>query len=192
MRIRYVTLDSPVGPLAVAWRGGTILAVHMEETQDRRGWSHRYRTTSPEKRMRQALEDRFDEVDLERAEPTARPVRMLARYFEGNTGALDRLEVDPGGTPFQAKVWERLRRIPAGDTMTYGEIAASVGHPEGARAAGGAVGSNPIPLVIPCHRVLAADGTLNGFGGGLLRKRWLLRHEGAVFRDSAPEQLRLL
>ena len=103
----------------------------------------------------------------------------LARYFDGETSAIDALDVDPGGTEFQAAVWRALREIPAGETRTYGELAGAVGHSGSARAAGGAVGSNPIAIVIPCHRVVGADGRLTGFGGGVRRKRWLLTHEGA-------------
>ena len=180
MKVRYATMKSPVGPVAVAWKGSSIVAIQMEETKDRMGWGHEYRATSPEKRLRHTLEDRFDDFELEHAEPTARVPKALARYFEGDVEAIDRVEVDPGGTPFQAKIWKRLREIPAGATMTYGELAASVGHPDGARAAGGAVGSNPIPIVIPCHRVIGSDGSLTGYGGGLRMKVWLLRHEGAL------------
>jgi methylated-DNA-[protein]-cysteine S-methyltransferase len=192
MKIRYATLDTPVGPVAVAWKSDTIVAIHMEETKDRMGWGNRYRAVSPEKRMRAELSARFGDVELERADANRGPAKKLARYFAGAVRAIDDLPVDPGGTPFQTKVWRRLRGIPAGETMTYGELAVSVGHPDGARAAGGAVGSNPIPIVIPCHRVIAANRTLNGFGGGLQRKRWLLRHEGATFRDDSPKQLALL
>lgn len=192
MTIRYTTMDTPVGPVAVAWRREAIVAIHMEEARDRTGWRSRPRRIDPEKRMREDLAARFPGLEPERSDGRRGPARRLARYFAGDVHAIDDLAVDPGGTPFQAKIWKRLRGIPAGKTMTYGELAAAVGHPDGARAAGGAVGSNPIPIVIPCHRVVAANRTLNGFGGGLPRKRWLLRHEGASFRDDSPRQLRLL
>jgi methylated-DNA-[protein]-cysteine S-methyltransferase len=164
--------------------------------EDRRdphgGWNGSYRPISPADRLAADVSARFGDVTIERADASAGPARKLLAYFAGEVHAIDRLDVDPGGTPFQAAVWKRLREIPAGTTTTYGELAASVGRPGSARAAGGAVGANPIPIVVPCHRVIAAGGTLNGFGGGLDRKRWLLRHEGAAFRDDSPEQLRLL
>ena len=110
----------------------------------------------------------------------------LRRYFDGDVDAIDALDVDPGGTDFQAAIWAELRRIPVGETTTYSDLAARVGHEGAARAAGGAVGANPIPVVIPCHRIVGADGRLTGFGGGLTRKRWLLEHEGAGASLSLP------
>jgi methylated-DNA-[protein]-cysteine S-methyltransferase len=189
MKIRWATMDTPVGPVAVAWNGTTIVAIHMEETEDRKGWADEYRDVRPEERLAADLVGRFGDVELERADADTGPAAKLARYFAGDVRAIDGLAVDPAGTPFQASVWQRLREIPVGATTTYGELAASVGHPGSARAAGGAVGANPIPIVIPCHRVLAANGTLNGFGGGLARKKWLLEHEGARFRDDSPGRL---
>jgi methylated-DNA-[protein]-cysteine S-methyltransferase len=102
----------------------------------------------------------------------------LRDYFAGDLQALDAIGVDPAGTPFQQEVWAALRRIPAGTTLSYGELAASVGCKAGARAVGAANGSNPIALIIPCHRVIRGDGSLCGYGGGVWRKAWLLRHEG--------------
>ena len=128
-------------------------------------------------------------VDIERIADHVHsaPARALTRYFRGDPTALDELPADPGGTGFQAAVWNALRHIPAGETRTYGQLAAEVGHPGSARAAGGAVGSNPIPLVIPCHRIVGADGRLTGFGGGVARKHWLLRHEGVALRDDTAQ-----
>jgi methylated-DNA-[protein]-cysteine S-methyltransferase len=101
----------------------------------------------------------------------------LADYFSGDLRAIDRVEVDPRGTPFQKRVWAALRTIPAGTTWSYAELARAVGRPTATRAVGAANGRNPIALVVPCHRVIASDGTLGGYGGGLEMKRWLLRHE---------------
>ena len=93
------------------------------------------------------------------------------------------------GTAFQRKVWAALQRIPAGETRSYGQLAAEIGEPDAARAVGLANGQNPIAIVIPCHRVIGADGSLTGFGGGLPRKRWLLTHEGAAYRENrAPKR----
>lgn len=103
----------------------------------------------------------------------------LAAYFSGDLAALDSLPVACVGTDFQRRVWRALREIPCGATATYGELAAHIGNPKAVRAVGLANGANPVGIVVPCHRVIGADGSLTGFGGGLERKRWLLAHEGA-------------
>jgi len=102
----------------------------------------------------------------------------LARYFAGELGALESIAWCTGGTAFQRTVWQALTRIAPGTTTTYGTLARALGVPSAARAVGMANGSNPLGIVVPCHRVIGADGTLTGYGGGLHRKRWLLRHEG--------------
>ena len=104
----------------------------------------------------------------------------LEAYFEGELDALASLEVAPDGTDFQRKVWSALRQIPVGATCSYREIAGTIGQPTAMRAVGAANGRNPIALVVPCHRVIAADGTLGGYAGGLWRKQWLLKHERAL------------
>jgi methylated-DNA-[protein]-cysteine S-methyltransferase len=104
----------------------------------------------------------------------------VAAYFRGALGAVDDLPLATLGTPFQRRVWAALRTIPAGRTVSYGELARRVGRPESVRAVGGANGDNPWPVVVPCHRVIGKDGRLVGYGGGIERKRWLLRHEGAL------------
>jgi methylated-DNA-[protein]-cysteine S-methyltransferase len=104
----------------------------------------------------------------------------MAAYFEGDVGVIDRLPVAAEGTPFQHEVWDALRRIPCGTTVTYSEIAHRIGRPRAVRAVGLANGQNPVGVVVPCHRVIGADGTLTGYGGGLDRKRWLLAHEAAA------------
>jgi methylated-DNA-[protein]-cysteine S-methyltransferase len=113
-------------------------------------------------------------------------------YFAGDLSAIERLAVVTGGTDFQREVWAALRRIPAGRTLSYGALATQLGRPKAVRAVGLANGANPIGIVVPCHRVIGADGSLTGYGGGLERKRWLLAHEGAeavkprgeLFRDA--------
>ncbi|MBX9614605.1 MAG: methylated-DNA--[protein]-cysteine S-methyltransferase [Caulobacteraceae bacterium] len=100
-------------------------------------------------------------------------------WFAGDLGALDGLVVKTGGTAFQTAVWAALRAIPAGETRSYGQLAAAVGSPKAVRAAGLANGQNPVALIVPCHRVIGANGSLTGYAGGLERKRWLLAHEGA-------------
>ncbi|OWJ68560.1 methylated-DNA--[protein]-cysteine S-methyltransferase [Inquilinus limosus] len=103
----------------------------------------------------------------------------LRAYFAGDLAVIDTLPVEAAGTPFQRSVWAALRGIACGTTVSYGEIARRIGQPGAMRAVGLANNSNPIPIVVPCHRVIGADGALVGFGGGLDRKRWLLDHEGA-------------
>lgn len=112
----------------------------------------------------------------------ARAIRQLKEYFAGHRQKFD-LSLDLRGTPLQQRVWRRLLDIPFGQTMTYGELARRVGSPQAARAAGAACGANPVWLVVPCHRVIGSDGGLHGYGGGLWRKEFLLRHEGAL-KDS--------
>ena len=104
--------------------------------------------------------------------------KALERYFEGDLAAIDRIETRTGGTDFQREVWAALRGIAAGTTATYGALAARIGRPQAPRAVGFANGSNPIGVVMPCHRVIGANGSLTGYGGGMARKRWLLSHEG--------------
>jgi methylated-DNA-[protein]-cysteine S-methyltransferase len=105
---------------------------------------------------------------------------QLKAYFSGNLRDFE-LPLRMAGTPFQHLVWEGLRAIPYGETISYAELALRIGRPGASRAVGSANGRNPISIVVPCHRVIAADGTLGGYGGGLDRKEWLLEHEGATF-----------
>ena len=102
----------------------------------------------------------------------------MRRYFKGDIDVLAALPVATNGTPFQTSVWRALRRIKDGTTISYAELARRIGKPKAVRAAGLANGQNPISIVVPCHRVIGSDGSLTGYGGGLPRKEWLLRHEG--------------
>jgi methylated-DNA-[protein]-cysteine S-methyltransferase len=104
--------------------------------------------------------------------------RAVERYFAGDLTAIERLPFETGGTNFQREVWGALRRIPVGHTVSYGALAAQIGRRSAVRAVGLAIGANPIGIVVPCHRVIGANGSLTGYGGGLSRKRWLLEHEG--------------
>jgi O-6-methylguanine DNA methyltransferase len=104
----------------------------------------------------------------------------LNAYFAGNPAALDALAVARIGSEFQRRVWAALRAIPAGETRSYGELAAAIGQPSASRAVGLANGANPIGIVVPCHRVIGSGGALTGYAGGVERKAWLLRHEGAL------------
>ena len=116
---------------------------------------------------------------LERSALPAALSRALDAYLEGDMHAVESLPIHTAGTPFQQSVWQALRRIPAGQTTSYGALAAHIGRPAAVRAVGLAVGANPVGIVVPCHRVIGADGSLTGYAGGLARKRWLLAHEAA-------------
>lgn len=118
-------------------------------------------------------------VEGRASEPVRRAVEA---YFAGDVRALGGLTVRTAGTAFQRAVWAALRAIPAGETRSYGQLAAAVGSPKAVRAAGLANGQNPVAVIVPCHRVIGANGTLTGYAGGLERKRWLLAHEGASIR----------
>lgn len=106
--------------------------------------------------------------------------RSVEAYFTGDLRALDGVAVKTGGTAFQKAVWAALRAIPVGETRSYGQLAAAIGSPKAVRAAGLANGQNPIAVIVPCHRVIGANGTLTGYAGGLERKRWLLAHEAGA------------
>jgi len=103
--------------------------------------------------------------------------RALLAYFAGQLDAIDELRVASSGTVFQNQVWAALREIPRGKTLSYGALAKAIGRPAAVRAVGLANGSNPIAIIVPCHRVIGADQSLTGYAGGLARKRWLLAHE---------------
>lgn len=109
------------------------------------------------------------------------PVRQLRAFFAGELQDFD-LPLNPQGTGFQLRVWSALQRIPFGETISYGELARRIGNPNGSRAVGLANGSNPIAIIIPCHRVIGSNGKLTGYGGGLENKRWLLDFEHSQFR----------
>lgn len=123
------------------------------------------------------VEDGVAEAASGRDSDPAGVGEALAAWFGGRFDAFDRLALRPAGTPFQQSVWTRVRAIPAGRTTSYGQIARDLERPRAIRAVGAAVGANPLALVIPCHRVVAADGELTGYAAGLGRKRWLLEHE---------------
>jgi methylated-DNA-[protein]-cysteine S-methyltransferase len=129
-------------------------------------------------RMKELLRLQYGAVILSEARPPRPIAAALSAYFKGDLGALGAIRWRVAGTPFQRKVWTALGRIPPGRTMSYGALAGQLGAPRAMRAVGHANGANPISVVIPCHRLIGADGSLVKYGGGLDRKRWLLRHEG--------------
>jgi methylated-DNA-[protein]-cysteine S-methyltransferase len=154
--MNYTTIDSPVGELlASADAEGRITGLHFLD-------GHRIPTR---------------DSNWVRDEETLAPLRrQLEEYFAGERREFE-LDLAPNGSPFQRSVWRELCAIPYGETASYGEIAAAVGQPGAARAVGGANNRNPIAIVIPCHRVIGANGTLTGYGGGLPRKQQLLALE---------------
>jgi methylated-DNA-[protein]-cysteine S-methyltransferase len=158
-------LASPLGPLTLVARGPALVAIAFGEEP-----------------LEADLVRRLGPVALRRRRDPAGLATRVRAYFAGDLAAVDAIEVEPGGTAFQRCVWTLLRAVPAGTTVTYGELARRLGRPGASRAVGLANHDNPIPIVIPCHRVVGARGHLTGYAGGLERKRWLLEHEGALLR----------
>lgn len=152
---RQTVIDSPIGPLAlIANDDGGLCGVEMEKP----GWPYDGRSSVGAPVGFERVIEQFDD------------------YFAGRRSTFE-LELAPEGNSFQLEVWKQLQAIPFGRTRTYGEIAEALGDRSLARSVGSACGANPLPIVIPCHRVIGADGSLVGFGGGLDRKRYLLHHE---------------
>jgi len=142
-----------------------------------------------EARLRRGLREHYGSAELTDASAPAEIVEAMARYFSGTLNALDTLPTATAGSDLQRQVWAMLRHIPAGSTTSYGKMARELGFadPRSAIDIGAAVGSNPIAIVVPCHRVIASNGDLKGYAWGLHRKRWLLEHEGAIaVRAAAP------
>ena len=150
----YTTVDSPIGELLLTAEDGAITGLHMSPFAIDPAWRH-------------------DPAALTDARI------QLEQYWAGERTEFE-LELAPAGTEFQQRVWAMLREIPYGETTTYGTLADRLGNPRTVRAVGLANGRNPIAVIIPCHRVIGADGSLVGFGGGLPRKRALLDHEAGV------------
>lgn len=132
-----------------------------------------------EPRMRRLLARAYRAAETTAAAAPAQIRRALEAYFSGEFNALQTIPYKTAGTVFQERVWAALHAIPCGETWTYGRLAGHIGAPRAVRAVGLANGANPVALVTPCHRVIGADGSLTGYGGGLPRKFWLLKHEGA-------------
>ena len=165
MQLRVERHPSPVGTLLlVTSPDGVLRALDYE---------------AYEARMKRLLGLHYGAYQLEEIAPSPALARALEAYFGGDLHALDALPIATNGTPFQQSVWRALREIPARSTLNYGQLAARLGRPSAARAVGLANGANPIAIVVPCHRVIGANGALTGYAGGLETKRWLLAHEGA-------------
>ena len=162
----HLTLDripSPVGEvLVVTDADGAVRALDFRDY---------------EARLRLLLRRHYGEVVLTEGRAPQRVRQAVEAWFGGDLTAFDAVEVKTGGTEFQRAVWKALRDIPAGETRSYGQLATAIGAPKAVRAVGLANGANPVGVIVPCHRVIGANGTLTGYAGGLERKRWLLAHE---------------
>ena len=157
-------LETPIGiALLVSDADGVLRALDWEDYAPR---------------MKELLRLHYGAVTLNEARAPELMRAALTSYFKGDLASLATIPWRVAGTPFQQKVWTALPRIPAGTTLSYGALAAQLDSPNAMRAVGHANGSNPISVVVPCHRLIGANGSLVKYGGGLERKRWLLRHEG--------------
>ncbi len=172
MRLWIDELESPVGllRLVVVPADGAVCSLEF---------------AGRDKHRKAYLQAQFGAVELEQVDDPAGHVGRLRAYFDGDLEALDPIPVLAHGTPFQQEVWRALRKLRHGETASYGALAAAIGRPGASRAVGLANGRNPIAIIVPCHRVIGADGTLTGYGGGLDRKRWLLEHERARLHENA-------
>jgi methylated-DNA-[protein]-cysteine S-methyltransferase len=162
VNLAFDQLETPVGAVVLAALKGRLVMVDFADN---------------EARYQNILNKRFGDYTLE---PTANPnglTAALEAYFGGDLSDIHNLPVDSGGTPFQARVWQTLRQIPAGETWSYSQLAQAIEQPNAVRAVGMTNGLNPISLVLPCHRVIGANGQLTGYAGGLKRKQWLLEFE---------------
>lgn len=148
---KKLVIESPIGPLMLVERDEELAAIHL-----------------PPHDPCDAIAARSPLLD--------RAARQLAEYFAGERRVFD-LPLAPRGTGFQERVWRALTQIPYAATRSYGELARAIGRPAASRAVGAANGKNPIAIVVPCHRVIGANGTLTGYAGGLPAKKWLLEHE---------------
>jgi methylated-DNA-[protein]-cysteine S-methyltransferase len=164
-------LPTPIGLMTVAVRDGRLVSAAFADRWPAKS-AHRLSVlASQEGALRPSARQAADPDGV---------VSRLSAYFAGDLEAIDGIDVDVDGTPFQEAVWRVLREIPCGETVSYREVAELVGRPAAVRAVGNAVGANHVGVVVPCHRVVASSGGLGGYGGGLDRKRWLLTHEGAL------------
>lgn len=162
--VHYTTIESPLGELLLIGTGETVSGLYMQDG-------------------RTAMSVASSWQETPRAFPEAR--RQLAEYFAGERRRFT-VELALDGTPFQRRVWRALQEIPYGETTSYGELARVVGNPSAARAVGLANGRNPVSIIVPCHRVIGANGSLTGFGGGIERKRILLELEAAATAPRLP------
>jgi methylated-DNA-[protein]-cysteine S-methyltransferase len=161
--IEIAVVHTPIDALTLAAKDGRLCLLHFG---------------AREAAVRAALHRWYPGETIERRRDPGGASTALAKYFSGQLDVLDEIDVEMNGTPFQQRVWQALRDVRAGHTASYAEIAARIDAPSAIRAVGAANGANPIALVVPCHRIIGSNGSLTGYGGGLRRKEWLLRHEG--------------
>lgn len=164
MDLLFDRINSPIGTILLVWQDGALRALDFGDY---------------EPRLLRLLHRHYGRVQLIQGRAPVEIREPIQKYFDGDLTSIDPVPVTTGGTEFQKQVWAALRDIPAGRTSTYSEIACRIGRQNANRAVGLANGSNPIAIVVPCHRVIGADGSLTGYGGGIHRKRWLLDHERA-------------
>ena len=174
LRLLMDELNTPIGT--------TLLVVDLQGNLRAVDWKDHL------SRMLRLLRIHYGEdgVALEACHDPAGMTHALGRYFEGNVSVMDRLPVQMRGTPFQREVWSALRTIPCGTTTSYRQLAEQIGRSAAVRAVGMANGSNPVGIVVPCHRVIGANGSMTGYGGGIHRKLWLLEHERQHRRRTFP------
>ena len=166
MTIETAVVQTPLGPVMLYARGRALVGLEFADRAARR------------RALEQRLRRHLGPFETRAVRDPAGARSRLAAYFAGERHALTGQKVELHGTPFQLAVWRELRRIPPGRTLSYAALAARIARPRAVRAVGQANGSNPVSLFVPCHRVIAADGGLGGYGGGLARKRRLLELEG--------------
>ncbi|CAN7421333.1 methylated-DNA--[protein]-cysteine S-methyltransferase [Phenylobacterium sp. LjRoot219] len=176
-------IDAPPDAITIA-RHDTPIGTALLAT-DAAGVLRAFNWTDYEPQMLAWLRRRYPQATLEEGAAPRAVELAFAAYFAGDARALEAIAWRAVGTDFQLTVWRALCSIPAGETLSYAALAARIGRPSAIRAVGLANGANPLALVAPCHRVIGANGALTGYGGGLHRKRWLLAHEGARFREAA-------
>ena len=177
MRLCRQTLDTAVGPMLTVAHDRGLCALEFDDGKRLGRLEARLRRHYAGCVIEESAHAIIGQVD-----------GWLKAYFAGKTADISALPLDPRGQEFEMQVWLALRRIPPGTTTTYGAIAQQIGAPGAARAVGLANGANPIAIIVPCHRVIGANGTLTGYGGGLDRKAWLLNHERAHFFELAHSQ----
>ena len=158
-------IPTPIGDMILVTRDGVLLLLEFEDA-------------SP--RIERQMKARFADFELQLSTNPFGLSDVMEDYFSGNLHAIDSILTDGGGTEFEKRVWAELRKIPCGTTASYGAIARKFSDVNLSRAVGTANGRNPIAIVVPCHRVIGGDGSMTGYGGGIQRKEWLLRHEGAL------------
>jgi O-6-methylguanine DNA methyltransferase len=171
-KLWFAEYDSPVGPLLIAGFDETLAILGFEDYYEQ---------------MNKLLLARFGEYEFTGGSGARPIVERLDRYFHEGVETFSEIRVEMHGSPLQNDVWTALRSIPAGETRSYGQLAAKLGRPKASRAVGHANAVNPVAIVVPCHRVIGASGRLTGYGGGLERKEWLLKHEQRFYRG-APAQ----